>query len=95
MIRDSATEGIALVGFGSSRPYNKEAMMYCIDILKKEGVKNTYFSFIGREEPTIEDMMKKVFVDPDNGNYSLIEDSPLFEDCPGFEPIPLGKIGRY
>ncbi|MBQ4305954.1 MAG: right-handed parallel beta-helix repeat-containing protein [Bacteroidales bacterium] len=41
------------------------------------------------------DMMKKVFVDPDNGNYSLIEDSPLFEDCPGFEPIPLGKIGRY
>lgn len=41
------------------------------------------------------DMMKKVFVDPDNGNYSLIEDSTLFEDCPGFEPIPLGKIGRY
>jgi MoxR-like ATPase len=40
-------------------------------------------------------MLEKVFVDPDNGNYSLIEDSPLFEDCPGFEPIPLGKIGRY
>jgi sirohydrochlorin ferrochelatase len=63
MTKDSTTEGIALIGFGSSRPYNKEAMMYCIDILKKEGVKNTYFSFIGREEPTIEDMMKKVFDD--------------------------------
>ena len=63
MNRDSANEAIALIGFGSSRPYNKEAMLHCIDILKKEGVRNTYYSFIGRESPTVEEMMKKVFDD--------------------------------
>ncbi len=63
MIKDSTTEGIALIGFGSSRPYNKEAMMYCIDILKNEGVKNTYYSFIGRESPTVPEMLKKAFDD--------------------------------
>ncbi len=41
------------------------------------------------------DMMKKVFVDPDNGNYTLRKDAPLFKDCPGFEPLPLDRIGRY
>ena len=41
------------------------------------------------------DMMEKVFADPDNGDYSLREDSPLFKDCPGFEPLPLKEIGRY
>ena len=51
------TDGVALIGFGSSRPYNKEAMTYCQGLFKKAGAKHTYYSFIGREEPTIQDML--------------------------------------
>lgn len=53
------TDGVALIGFGSSRPYNRDAMLYCLDLFKKAGVKHTYHSFIGREEPTIQQMVKK------------------------------------
>ena len=56
---NSETDGVALIGFGSSRPYNREAMMYCLDLFKKAGVKHTYHSFIGRERPTVQDMLKK------------------------------------
>lgn len=58
MDKESATEGIALIGFGSSRPYNKEAMLFCLDGLKRSGYKNTYYSFIGRESPSIFEMME-------------------------------------
>ena len=58
MDKESATEGIALIGFGSSRPYNKEAMLFCLDGLKRSGYKNTYYSFIGRESPSISEMME-------------------------------------
>ena len=60
MIKGSADEGVALIGFGSSRPYNKEAMMHCIDLFNKAGVDKTYYSFIGRESPTIPEMLEKV-----------------------------------
>lgn len=56
MDKESATEGVALIGFGSSRPYNREAMLYCIDGLKRAGYKRTYYSFIGRESPSIPEM---------------------------------------
>ena len=58
MNKESATEGVALVGFGSSRPYNREAMMFCLDGLKKAGYKHTYYAFIGRESPSIPEMVE-------------------------------------
>ena len=39
--------------------------------------------------------MKKLFVDPDNGDYTLRSDAPVFDEIPGFEQIPIGEIGRY
>ena len=39
--------------------------------------------------------MKKLFVDPDNGDYTLRDDAPVFDEIPGFEPLPLSEIGRY
>lgn len=55
---ESITEGVALIGFGSSRPYNREAMLFCLDGLKKSGYKRTYYAFIGRESPSIPEMME-------------------------------------
>ncbi|MCR5783049.1 MAG: right-handed parallel beta-helix repeat-containing protein [Clostridia bacterium] len=34
-----------------------------------------------------------LFTDPDNGDYSLKENSPILKDIPGFEEIPVGEIG--
>ena len=53
------TDGVALIGFGSSRPYNREAMLYCLELFKKAGAKHTYHAFIGREEPSIQQMLQK------------------------------------
>ena len=39
--------------------------------------------------------MKKLFVDPANGDYTLRDDAPVFDEIPGFEPIPIGELGRY
>lgn len=39
--------------------------------------------------------LKKLFTDPDSGDYSLKKDSPVFEKFPDFENIPINKIGRY
>ena len=39
--------------------------------------------------------LKKLFVDPDNGDYTLCSDAPVFDEIPGFEPLPLSEIGRY
>ena len=39
--------------------------------------------------------MKKLFVDPEHGDYTLRSDAPVFDKIPGFEQIPLGEIGRY
>ena len=63
MLNDQGTEGLAVIGFGSSKPYNKEAVMHCIELFKKAGVTNTYHSFIGRQGPTVNEMMDKVKAD--------------------------------
>ncbi|MBQ6021004.1 MAG: right-handed parallel beta-helix repeat-containing protein [Clostridia bacterium] len=39
--------------------------------------------------------MKKLFVDFENGDYTLRDDAPVFDLIPDFEPIPLSEIGRY
>ena len=39
--------------------------------------------------------LKKLFVDPENGDYTLRDDAPVFDEIPGFEQIPLSEIGRY
>ena len=39
--------------------------------------------------------MKKLFVDPENGDYTLRDDAPVFDEIPGFEQIPISEIGRY
>ena len=38
--------------------------------------------------------MAEIFTDPANGDYSLKEGSPVFDQIPGFEPLPLDEIGR-
>ena len=38
--------------------------------------------------------MKKLFVDPENGDYTLRADAPVFEAVPGFESLPLDRVGR-
>jgi hypothetical protein len=35
------------------------------------------------------------FADPDALDYSLDPDSPVYDELPGFEPIPFGEIGLY
>ncbi len=39
--------------------------------------------------------LKKIFTDPENGDYTLKEGSPALEELPDFEQIPMWKIGRY
>lgn len=40
------------------------------------------------------DMLDKLFVDPDNGDYRLREDSALYQLIPDFEELPIEKMGR-
>ena len=40
------------------------------------------------------DMLEAIFVDPDNGDYRLREDSIVYELIPGFEELPIDKMGR-
>ena len=39
--------------------------------------------------------LKKLFVDPDNGDYTLRDDAPVFDEIPDFAQLPLNEIGRY
>ncbi len=39
--------------------------------------------------------LNKIFTNPENGDYSLAENSPVFKAIPGFENIPVNEIGRY
>ncbi len=39
--------------------------------------------------------LKKLFTDPENGDYRLRDDAPVFDEIPDFEPLPLNEIGRY
>ena len=95
MIKGSKDEGVALIGFGSSRPYNKEAMMHCIDLFNKAGVEKTYHSFIGRESPTIPEMLETVKKD---GIKKLVIVPFLMatgEMSLKYIPGKLGIDGRY
>ena len=40
------------------------------------------------------DMMDEIFVDPDNGDYRIKEDSIIYELIPDFEELPIDKMGR-
>lgn len=40
------------------------------------------------------DMLGQIFVDYENGDYTLREDSIIYEILPDFEEIPVDKIGR-
>ena len=52
-----------------------------------------YSDFSGNAVYTL-DMLDKLFVDPDNGDYRLREDSIVYDLIPDFEDIPIEKIGR-
>ena len=39
--------------------------------------------------------MKDIFTDYENGDYSLPENSLVFDLLPDFEPLPLREMGRY
>ncbi|MBQ6067855.1 MAG: right-handed parallel beta-helix repeat-containing protein [Clostridia bacterium] len=39
--------------------------------------------------------MKRLFVDPANGDYTLRDDAPVYDEIPGFEQLPLQEIGRH
>lgn len=36
-----------------------------------------------------------IFTDPENGDYTFKQNSPVFKDIPEFENIPVNEIGRY
>ncbi|MBQ6268106.1 MAG: right-handed parallel beta-helix repeat-containing protein [Clostridia bacterium] len=38
--------------------------------------------------------MKKLFADPENGDYTLRDDAPVFDVIPDFAPLPLDQVGR-
>lgn len=40
------------------------------------------------------DMLDEIFMDPENGDYRLKEDSAVYDVIPDFEDIPIEKIGR-
>ena len=40
------------------------------------------------------DMLKKIFVDPEAGDYRIKEDSIVYELIPEFEQLPIDKMGR-
>lgn len=39
--------------------------------------------------------INKLFVDPEDGDYTLRSDAPVFDEIPGFQQIPISEIGRY
>lgn len=51
------SKGVLLIGYGSDKPYNHDALISNADKLRKSGF-NTYIAFIGAEEPTIRSSMK-------------------------------------
>ena len=51
------SEGVLLIGYGSDKPYNHDALLSNADRLRASGL-NTYIAFIGAEEPTIRSAMK-------------------------------------
>ena len=53
-----------------------------------------YSDFSGNACYRLKDL-EKLFVDCKNGDYTLRPDSPVFDEIPGFEQIPIGEIGRY
>ena len=38
--------------------------------------------------------LKKLFTDPGNGDYTLRDNAPVFDEIPGFERLPVEKMGR-
>lgn len=54
----------------------------------------TYSASIDNYACYLEDM-DKVFVNPDAGDYRILEDSEVWDTVVDFEPIPYHKIGRY
>ncbi len=38
--------------------------------------------------------VKRIFVDFENGDYRLRDDSPVLDDIAGFEDLPFDEIGR-
>ncbi|MBQ5953046.1 MAG: right-handed parallel beta-helix repeat-containing protein [Lachnospiraceae bacterium] len=55
---------------------------------------NARFSdFTGNAVFTL-DQLKEIFEDPENGNYHIRKDSPIYDIIPGFSDIPIGKMGR-
>ena len=58
-----------------------------------EGNQNEYADFSGNAVYTM-DMLNEIFVDPENGNYHVKEDSIIYELIPDFEDLPIEKMGR-
>ena len=46
------SKGVLLIGYGSDKPYNHDALISNADKLRKSGF-NTYIAFIGAEEPHV------------------------------------------
>lgn len=52
-----------------------------------------YSDFSGNAIYTL-DLLEQIFVDPENGDYRLKENSIVYELIPDFEDLPIGKMGR-
>ena len=52
-----------------------------------------YSDFSGNAIYTL-DLLKQIFIDPENGDYRLKENSIVYELIPNFEDLPISKMGR-
>lgn len=69
--------------FGNEFVSDHADTMLIIDYARQNGV-------VRHNWVTNEDL---AFVDPGERNFTLKPDSPVFQQIPGFEPIPFGQIG--
>ena len=49
----------------------------------------------GLEKDNYETSEDPGFYDAEEGNYLLKKDAPIFDELPGFKPVPFTRMGRY
>ncbi len=91
---ESNTADPNFMGNGANNKVNGNI---CVNRTGEQGTVDSnlaqYSDFSGNAVYTM-DMLEEIFVDPENGNYHLREDSIIYELIPDFEDLPIEKMGR-
>ncbi len=81
-----------------ANPFNRNNLISGNLAVNSPGVKvnaNNTGNTWGKEENTYRTTKDPGFYDMKARNYLLKEDSEVYEEIPGFQPIPFTRIGRY